>query len=383
MPSLLRVEGQDNILMFGGSEMAIISTNPATGAAVTDSGFTLSWVAAPISIGYRIVVWETAIDDTVEPYFDTGYVTTGESFHVFGSGSLESGKTYAMRLFVVGLFGNTSRTTITITTNFASANVPTALQTATVGMLLDADPKVLPRILLNWTPPSVPGGYSFSSYTIFRSEDGARFYPVAIIASAGVSLAAWADPNVCSGHSYRYRVAVTWASGAAELLGMSAISSAEDVLFDHAFIHDVTNPSFGYNDVQPWTTFVRFESWDHSQDYQAEMSLARAQGRLTPTARFTEGMGRKYRIKGLPQLRTDRFLFERVKELITLQVSESRVLCLRLGRDSEIVFGNIESVGLASRVLETEASIDFSETFYRQELTNSAYGIMQLWRVNQ
>lgn len=79
MPSLLRVEGQDNILMFGGSEMAIISTNPATGAAVTDSGFTLSWVAAPISIGYRIVVWETAIDDTVEPYFDTGYVTTGES----------------------------------------------------------------------------------------------------------------------------------------------------------------------------------------------------------------------------------------------------------------------------------------------------------------
>lgn len=343
--------GQDFPILAGGAGATAIITNPVDGGTVTSRFIDIDASIYPLAVAFRVVIWEGAISATTAPVYDSGVLVPVDNSGPRISPFLEDNTTYNLRLYVVAMSGDRTYADVEFTTDYSAASdSPVFVRARTVGMVGQQDPDILPRVILEW-----PAG-SAHEFVVMKSDNGGPFYAIAVIDPPQTGR--FEDANVCSGHTYQYKVG--------DLIYTT--SEQVNVNFEHAFIHPIRNVFQGYAPEPGFDDFIRFESWEHTQVYGSDMELVLPTGRQVPTARFRETLARKYNIRGLPQVRTNRELFEGVKRLIDSQVKYGYQLCLRLGRDKEMIFGAVGSVTLQATQAVTNASIEFNETFWREEL---------------
>jgi len=366
--------------------LAVTISNPATGATLTNPAISVSWTASPEIVMYRVIVYEIVGVTEVITY-DSGYVVRSESGMTIQPGFIPETGDFAMYVYVANIDGSTASDSINFSTNFAYA-APSDLNVSAVGMCGPLDiqnPYMLPRVIIDFDFPTKSHVNDFyDSFIVYRQEDGGDWIPIhrrQNLSLFGITFNPYfEDATVCSGHTYKYKIAlvVNRNSGAVSV-GFSGESAMVSVDFQHAFIHAVRSPigvsTVAAESVDREFDFLRFESHDHDQSYKADMSLLYGSGRRLPTPRFSEQRGRTVTLQGLPGVRSDRRPIEALRTLVDAQSESGAAWCLRLGRDQEKIFVAAAGFDFSADVKRVTPSLNVTEIFYTEDLRAYEYGL--------
>lgn len=342
------------------SGLAVTITAPTEAQVLASSVVDVQWTFAPgTQATYRVVVYAS---DGVTIVYDSGVVFSAALNHTIPEGSLVTGQTYKIKVFITTTVGTEGESDLrTVTTAWAPSVNILNVRTSTIGAVCELGhfSPPLPGVRIRWNQVVPSGTETFIRYSVWRklgSEAETAWIRIASVTAIGTLF--YDDFTLHAREVYVY--AVTWT--AQSTVTANYLTSARQnppikggVDFDYAFLHDVSSP----------THFVMLPSFDIAITEHATVEFVRLWGRTQPTAFPGGDQYREASVRGLPATFTDG-LWEAVEALLTRQRESGAVLCLRTGVSKHRLFSNISAASRQDGQKQHAPQVDVVEIAYAE-----------------
>jgi len=354
---------EKDIKAFVSIGFGVTITSPAAGCpAFTDANVHITWtISSGIQAGFRVQVYRDNLGALL--VYDSGQQAGPDGSWYIPPGSLPAPETLYVRVVSTNADGGSGSSDFAcFTTSFPTSVNITGVNVEAVGGC--DDPEILPGIRVKWDVVAPGGGETFLKYGIRRRQVGETNF-ILIGETNLVNTAMYIDYNVLPQKKYEYSVIWIATSGASFLISANqATVPGAQVDFEFNFIHTA---SIGSDDAD--FHWLRVDSWEATVNVQQDIKLVQPWGRDLPTVHVGQAIGSKISLPLHDKLMHDINFWKGISDLVLQQRDNSAVMCLRFGRGRQLYFGVIMGSSRTSQQVVYSTQLDFSESFFDEDLT--------------
>lgn len=340
-------------------------SSPSEGAEINDATFDIEWQFSPgTQTSYRVRIYEdfdTGTNVLSGLVYDSGVVPSNNQVHTVDEAIPNPATLYAI-VDITTEDSAAQSDPLSFTTSFSTPNNVENVRATAIGDCRNGGNSEFPHLEIRWSEVD-PGANAFLSYSVRRREAGASSWTsVATITSAATTV--FRDYEVVSGTVYEYAVVYRALTGA----GVTLVSQNQStpargiVVFDGQWLHNTRDP----RDV------VHLDSFDVRTEWQQAQRLVLPWGRTAGTVHYGENLYRTGTLKPhaqlLPGVASANVahgdggdVWAGIEQLLDAQQNDRAVLCLRLGRERELVYCQVTRPRRTAGQKQYTAELQFVE----------------------
>lgn len=306
-------------------------TSPTPSQVISSQPLIITWsVAGGTQYSYRVIVSTSPTIDPDDPsvIYDSGTQVTASHSDSVPTGTLETGETFYVTVYVIDTLGLEAwATPVEFETDYSPSVDVTGVRAIQIGsMCAQNDP--LPHVRIQWAAVVAGSGETFVRYNVKRRELSTSTYTR--IKRIGVRTTThYEDYTGIPGTIYEYAITWTASTSSGNLTSANQNPAAEGMVdFEWSFLHEQKDPSYS----------VRLESEIANYGWDDDQKFSIAWGRSKPTAFFGEKFARVIAITSLEQMRKDPRRWRALETIMGRQLTSGSVLVLRVGIDKTRTF---------------------------------------------
>lgn len=336
-------------------------SSPGYGDLVDNANFTVEWEFGPgVQVDYRLRIYETNDGGTLSGLvYDSGVVPSSTPSHYVDQPIPNPADLWV--IVDVNTVDSSGRSAPSlITTAFTTPNNVTGVRTQAIGDCTNGGNSEFPHVELRWSEIDA-GANAFIAYDVRRREAGETNYAtVATITTQTATI--FRDYEVNSGTVYEYAVVYRALTGGGVTLVSEnqAMPARGMVNFDGQWLHNVRDPRM----------VAHLDSFDVRTEWQQSQRLVLPWGRQAGTMFFGENLYRTGTMKPhaalLPGVAANvrvpnGDIWQDLERLLNAQQYDRAVLCLRLGRERELIYCQITRPRRTAGQKQYTAELQFVE----------------------
>lgn len=336
-------------------------SNPGYGDLVDNANFTVEWEFGPgVQVDYRLRIYENNDGGTLSGLvYDSGVVPSSQPSHLVDQPVPNPADLWV--IVDVNTVDSSGRSAPSlITTAFTTPNNVENVRAQAIGDCTNGGNAEFPHVELRWSEIDA-GANAFIAYDVRRREAGETNYAtVATITTQTVTI--YRDYEVNSGTVYEYAVvyrAIT--GGGVTLVSENQATPARGLVnFDGQWLHNTRDPRM----------VAHLDSFDVRTEWQQSQRLVLPWGRTAGTMFFGENLYRTGTLKPhaalLPGVAAsirvpNGDIWQEIERLLDAQQNDRAVLCLRLGRERELVYCQVTRPRRTAGQKQYTAELQFVE----------------------